>query len=262
VLRRLVTGMSIAEKKEEILILIERLRAGPQRGQPPGRTQDFSSQQLGERIAKRRQDLLSLRDKRGQAELDLLQDKLLGICHTLEERIARIEEMFGRTGSEISAGSRKRAVAGTDLAPDLGSMIPSFSADNSADITMVMPREVKAHSVSAAARERLYALSGALEEDTLPDVLQFVSSTGKSGVFAVEFGSDRIDLFFREGQIVHAVAGNLSGQQAFFAAMAVRVGRFFFDETAAISEETSIDGNTQFMILEALRQIDEDRRKE
>ena len=43
------------------------------------------------------------------------------------------------------------------------------------------------------------------------------------------------------------------------AAMATKDGKFHFDETEDISDEITIDENTPFLILEALRQIDESR---
>ena len=93
----------------------------------------------------------------------------------------------------------------------------------------------------------------------LPDILQLISSNDKTGVFRCEHEGPAIDLFFRDGHLYHALGENMSGQSAFFAAMAQQEGHFSFSETDDVPGEQTIDGNTQFMILEALRQIDEER---
>jgi hypothetical protein len=102
-----------------------------------------------------------------------------------------------------------------------------------------------------------YFLSGAVRQDILPDILQLVSSNDKTGVFRIERDDKKIELFFRGGQLYHARGEEMSGQTAFFAAMAFTAGTFCFSESEDIPEEATIEGNTQFMILEALRQIDE-----
>ena len=76
-----------------------------------------------------------------------------------------------------------------------------------------------------------------------------------------EQGDIKIELYFRDGELFHAKSNDLEGQSAFFAAMASLKGRFYFDETGQIPTEKTIDGNTQFLILEALRQIDEESVK-
>ncbi len=103
-------------------------------------------------------------------------------------------------------------------------------------------------------------LGGRISEGVLADILQMLSSNLATGLFAVrgEEGQE-FRLFFEEGQIVHADGVGLSGESALFAAMAVERGRFSYRENAGGSPAKTIGSKTQFLILEALRQIDEAR---
>jgi hypothetical protein len=112
-----------------------------------------------------------------------------------------------------------------------------------------------------ADKERVYTLSGAIQEGVLADILQLLSSNGKTGAFTVDDEGKKVEMYFRDGHLYHAVCEDMSGQSAFFVAMALEKGTFYLEETDQLPDESSIDGNTQFIILEALRQIDEERSK-
>ncbi len=105
-----------------------------------------------------------------------------------------------------------------------------------------------------------WTLGGLLQEGLLADLLQLVSANVMSGVFSVMCETNRVDLFFNEGELHHATSDDgQSGESAFFAAMAVEQGRYCFRETTDLPTERTISNKTQFLILEALRQIDEAR---
>jgi hypothetical protein len=57
--------------------------------------------------------------------------------------------------------------------------------------------------------------------------------------------------------VCHAVSGSLTGEQAFFAAFAFEAGQYNFLESSEPPPERTVNSSTQFLILEALRQIDE-----
>lgn len=101
-------------------------------------------------------------------------------------------------------------------------------------------------------------LSGLLRESVLPDVLQMITSNAWTGVFIVEGGITECRLYFDDGQVCHAEGPGLTGESAFFAALALMEGRYRFLEGESAPGQT-ITSNTQFLILEALRQIDESK---
>lgn len=110
---------------------------------------------------------------------------------------------------------------------------------------------------SAGGDEGRYALQGHVQGQLLADVLQLISSNAMTGVFVVESDGASNRMYFDEGQICHAEGEGLSGESALFAALAFEHGRYYFQETSDLPEEKTIESNTQFLILEALRQIDE-----
>lgn len=98
---------------------------------------------------------------------------------------------------------------------------------------------------------------GMIRETMLGDMLQLVTSQAMSGVFTVTDGAQQVLMYFYEGQIHHATAGQIEGEDAVFAAMTIQKGAYYFRETAQLPEQRTISANTQFLILEALRRIDE-----
>jgi hypothetical protein len=101
------------------------------------------------------------------------------------------------------------------------------------------------------------AFSGRIQGQMLSDMLQLVSSNGMSGVFFVTVATGRIELYFDEGRMCHATGPGVVGELAFFSAFGADDGHYWFRETDELPEERTIDGSTQLLILEALRQIDE-----
>jgi hypothetical protein len=104
-----------------------------------------------------------------------------------------------------------------------------------------------------------HTFSGLIQGQMLSDMLQLVSSNTMSGVFTVENETGRFVLHFSEGRIVHAEGLDLMGEEAFFAAFGFESGAYTFRETEDLSEKKTIESGTQYLILEALRRIDESR---
>lgn len=101
--------------------------------------------------------------------------------------------------------------------------------------------------------------SGVIQGQMLSDMLQLVTSNSMSGVFVVRNETGECTLYFDEGRMVHAEGPGLLGEEAFFAAFGFESGRYEFREGEAFSEGRTIEAGTQFLILEALRRIDESR---
>jgi transcriptional/translational regulatory protein YebC/TACO1 len=61
------------------------------------------------------------------------------------------------------------------------------------------------------------AFQGSLKELPLPDIIQLVSVSGKTGVFSLRRDGDATgEIFLRAGQIVHAHVGDLQGEEAVY----------------------------------------------
>jgi hypothetical protein len=100
------------------------------------------------------------------------------------------------------------------------------------------------------------ALQGSLAELSLPDVIQLVSVTGKTGAFDIEREGERGRIFLRDGQIVDAVVGSLRGEHAVYEMAIWSDGNFSF-KPGETSEETTIQLSNASLMMEAARRLDE-----
>ena len=67
----------------------------------------------------------------------------------------------------------------------------------------------------------------------------------------------KCSLYVDEGKICHAENGPMIGEDAFFAAFAAERGRYYFTETTELPADRTVSAGTQFLVLEALRRMDE-----
>lgn len=100
------------------------------------------------------------------------------------------------------------------------------------------------------------AFQGSLNELPLPDIIQLVSVSGKTGMFTLSHDEEAGEIYLRDGQIVHAKAGGLEGEEAVYELAIWRQGDFVFTpghETPA----TTIQKSNTNLLMEAARRIDE-----
>jgi len=100
------------------------------------------------------------------------------------------------------------------------------------------------------------SFQGSLAELALPDVIQLVSSSGKTGCFHLTDGSVKGQIYVQEGRIVHAQVEDLSGEEAVYQLGIWSRGEFFFETGATIAAQTISKTNTN-LLMEAARRLDE-----
>jgi hypothetical protein len=100
------------------------------------------------------------------------------------------------------------------------------------------------------------AFQGSLSELHLPDIIQLVSVSGKTGVFRLIDGELKGDIWLHEGRIVHAELEDLSGEEAVYALAIWRTGEFRF-EAGIPSPRQSIQKSNTNLLMEAARRLDE-----
>jgi hypothetical protein len=100
------------------------------------------------------------------------------------------------------------------------------------------------------------AFQGSLAELHLPDIIQLVGVSGKTGVFHLSDASHRGDIWLHEGRIVHAETEDLSGEEAVYALAIWRAGEFRFEAGVAAPRHTIRKSNTN-LLMEAARRLDE-----
>jgi hypothetical protein len=100
------------------------------------------------------------------------------------------------------------------------------------------------------------AFQGSLAELHLPDIIQLVSVSGKTGVFHLADGVLQGEIYLQEGRIVHAQTGEISGEEAVYALAIWNQGDFKF-EPGAPSEVKTISKSNTNLLMEAARRLDE-----
>ena len=100
------------------------------------------------------------------------------------------------------------------------------------------------------------AFQGSLAELHLPDIIQLVSVSGKTGVFHLVDGNLKGQIYLHEGRIVHATLDDVSGEEAVYALAIWNQGDFKF-EPAAASEVRTISKSNTNLLMEAARRLDE-----
>jgi hypothetical protein len=100
------------------------------------------------------------------------------------------------------------------------------------------------------------SFQGSLSELPLPDVIQLVSSSGKTGCFHLTDGDVKGQIYIHDGRIVHARVEDLSGEEAIYQLAIWSKGEFFFETGAAAAATTITKTNTN-LLMEAARRLDE-----
>jgi hypothetical protein len=101
------------------------------------------------------------------------------------------------------------------------------------------------------------AFQGSLKELPLPDIIQLVSVSGKTGVFSLTRNGDSTgEIYLRSGHIVHAHVGELQGEEAVYELAIWPEGEFVFTPGQETSLTTIQKSNTN-LLMEAARRIDE-----
>ena len=100
------------------------------------------------------------------------------------------------------------------------------------------------------------AFQGSLAELHLPDIIQLISVSGKTGVFHLTDGHLRGEIFLHDGKIVHAQLEDATGEEAVYALAIWSQGEFKFEPGAGTELRTISKSNTN-LLMEAARRLDE-----
>jgi hypothetical protein len=100
------------------------------------------------------------------------------------------------------------------------------------------------------------SFQGSLRELHLPDVIQLVSVSGKSGCFRLSRNADAGLIYLEAGRIVHASLGKLEGEEAVYALATWDDGTFRFVPGEEPPARTINKSNTN-LLMEAARRMDE-----
>ena len=102
-------------------------------------------------------------------------------------------------------------------------------------------------------------LRGSLAQMNVIDLLQSLELGHKTCALGISNNGEKCDLYFTDGQISHAVYGNLKGDGAVYKVLGWTAGNFQIDFEAS-SSETTTTRSTQGLLMEGLRLLDEANR--
>jgi DNA-binding response OmpR family regulator len=125
-----------------------------------------------------------------------------------------------------------------------------------ARIDQVFRRVDAARAVSGESRE----IEGNLAQIPLVDLLQILSVNRKTGRLTVEREGERAVIALRDGRVLDAALGTVAGEKALFRLLARREGQFAFVPGQLGEVAERIDRRIEELMLEGLRQADEEAR--
>lgn len=105
--------------------------------------------------------------------------------------------------------------------------------------------------------ENVTGFKGALAGLSLTDVIQLKGHNKYTGAITVEYGASQGVIYFVDGEIIHAEQGDKSGEQAIYQIIKWPGGTFNIHPEMT-SNVCTIHYRTDFLLLEALRRLDEE----
>jgi hypothetical protein len=100
------------------------------------------------------------------------------------------------------------------------------------------------------------AFQGSLTELHLPDIIQLISVSGKTGVFHLTDGPLKGQIYLHDGKIVHAQLEDAVGEEAVYTLAIWSQGDFKFEPGTSTELRTISKSNTN-LLMEAARRLDE-----
>ena len=91
------------------------------------------------------------------------------------------------------------------------------------------------------------------------DLMQSLEMGRKSCLLTLTQDGEKCEVFFSEGQVKHAVYGSLKGDEAVFKVLRWTGGSFQLDFEGK-TRKTTTQLNTQGLLMEGLRLLDESQR--
>jgi CheY-like chemotaxis protein len=102
---------------------------------------------------------------------------------------------------------------------------------------------------------------GSLAQMNVIDLVQSLEMGRKSCLLTLTNGDDKCEMYFTEGQVQHAAYGALSGDEAVFKVLRWTGGNFQINFDGKTKQQ-STTLNTQGLLMEGLRLLDEAKRDE
>jgi hypothetical protein len=100
---------------------------------------------------------------------------------------------------------------------------------------------------------------GSLSQMNVIDLVQSLEMGRKSCLLTLTSDNEKCEMYFKEGQVPHAAYGSLTGDVAVFKVLSWAGGSFQINFEGKTKQKTTTL-NTQGLLMEGLRLLDESRR--
>jgi len=150
-------------------------------------------------------------------------------------------------------GDRHSAQRAFDLGVD-----DFVSKSTSMDIFAAKLRQLIERRVERNGPSGRGGVSGSLAEMSLPEMVQVLWHGRKNGALRIQTRSGSGEIHFADGQIVHAIWDQLTGEDAFYRMITLKEGDFRLD-TGGDTPPRTIKISPEALLLEGMRLLDEGR---
>lgn len=128
-----------------------------------------------------------------------------------------------------------------------------------ARVEMILRRSKRYEAKASAEGESSSSdavLSGSLQEKNFPEAFQLAMAYGKSGSLVLKNGDREGRVYLNDGNVVHAIYGELEGEEAFFELSVWNEGQFSYVVGEPLPK-TTIQTSGTSLLMEATRRMDE-----
>jgi hypothetical protein len=171
-----------------------------------------------------------------------------------------IEDLKSTNGTYVNGEKIHRARLLKDDRVLIGTSIMKVVPLQQAKTSEAQARRDMAMVAEHRRTSQVKSMSGSIDEIPLPDLLQLLGTSKKSGVLVVQYNEGVGKIFLRDGIIYYATINDLdelTPMKAVFRMLSWTQGTFDLEPADSRDFEDSIQMSVQSVIMEGLRQMDE-----
>jgi uncharacterized protein DUF4388/FHA domain-containing protein len=183
---------------------------------------------------------------------------------TTDDRVVTIQDLGSTNGTFVNGEKvRKAELKDGDRILIGTSIIKMVYVEGDATDKHISETEARSKmAVAANKRTTPKSMSGSIEEIPLPDLIQLLSTSRKSGVLVVRTETDVGRIFLRKGQIYYASLENhphVGPRKAMVRMLSWTAGMFELEPPDESPVPEEMDSSTEGLLMEGMRQLDEYR---
>ena len=182
---------------------------------------------------------------------------------TTDDHVVTIQDLGSTNGTFVNGEKVRKADLKDGDRILIGTSIIKIifvDGENTSHLTETEARSKMAVAANKRQSAAPKSMAGSIEEIPLPDLLQLLSTSRKSGVLVIHSDRHAGKIFFRKGQIYFANIENqfnIGPRKALTRMLGWTQGSFELeppDESAVLEE---LDDSTEGLLMETMRQLDE-----